>query len=259
MIPATSLQVVAEGPDVEVKEGPQPVPNGFDLQALEAALRLRDDHSDIAITAMVSGADLHEDVLKRTVGPFVGDIVLVADPTARPWDSRRTAMTLSAAIRHLGGADLILCGRQSSDWSTGLVPQILAAELDMACLTLVRSLRLEAGQLHAECLADEGSRSLAADLPAVVTVTSELGELRYPTVKERLGAARRRPQHLDAATLGVPESGGPIVTVTGIEIPVVSSHVEFVEAASGEVAGRELARLLLDRGMASVQKGGTAS
>jgi electron transfer flavoprotein beta subunit len=257
LIPPASLQVVPEGPDLEVKEGSQPVPNGFDLQALEAALRIRDDRGDLEIIAVVSGADLHDDVLKRTVGPLVDDLVLVDDRETRPWDSRQIAMTLAAAIRHLGGADIVLCGRQSSDWNASMVPHVLAAELDLACLTLVRSLRIEDGRLHVECLADDGTRSLSADLPALVTVTSELGELRYPTGKERLAAARRRPRLLDRESLDIADGSAPLVTVTAIEIPVMTSNCEFIEAASGEEAGRELARVLMDRGMASVRKGGT--
>ena len=60
------------------------------------------------------------------------------DPALDTWDSHLVAAALAASIRVLGGADLVLCGRQASDWDHGVVPLLLAEALGMPCLTLAR-------------------------------------------------------------------------------------------------------------------------
>jgi len=83
----------------------------------------------------------------------------------------------------------------------------------------------------------------------VVTVTSELGALRMPTVAARLQAARKQPKTLTLADLGVAPSARKAPAVTDLAIPVTGRACTFIEAADGPGAGAQLAETLLNAGV----------
>ena len=165
LTPATALELDRAAVKIGGGAGSPPVINGFDEQALEAALLLRESLGDLEIVALSVGDRFNQQVMKRALEVGADDLVLVQDPALDTWDSRRVGAALAAAIRELGGADLVLCGRQASDWDNALVPFVLAEELGLPCLTLAR--RLDPGALT---VADVGPPPLViADLAVPVT------------------------------------------------------------------------------------------
>lgn len=93
-----------------------------------------------------------------------------------------------------------------------------------------------------------------SELPAVVTVTNELGALRMPTARARLAAARLKPTVLTVADLDMVRPTTPRVELLNLAIPVVGRERRFIEAADGATAGRRLAEILVAEGV--VQNGG---
>ena len=87
--------------------------NAYDEQALEAAIRLRDAGVECTITAVTVGND-GGSVLKHAAALGADEIVSVA-PAAPGLDCAAVATLLAAYVRHIGAADLVLCGRQASD------------------------------------------------------------------------------------------------------------------------------------------------
>ena len=246
LTPASSLSLDQTAPKVTAATGSPEVINGFDEQALEAAVRLREDAGELEIIAVSVGDRFDAEVMKRALAAGADDLVLVQDATLDTWDSRYVAVTLAATIRHIGGADLVLCGRQASDWDNALVPIILAEELGMPCLTLARRLLIEAGRVEVERVLGDESQLMSAELPAVVTVTSELGELRFPTVRERLAAARRQPRRLLLADVAAPAPRTTPLEVLELAIPITGRQCQFVEATDPAAAGARLADVLLE-------------
>ncbi len=247
LTPATSLELDREA--TKIRAGGPPVINGFDEQALEAALRLRESLGDLEIVALSAGNRLDQQVLKRALEVGADELVLVEDPLLDTWDPRLVAGVLAAAVRHLGGADLVLCGRQASDWDNALVPFVLAELLGLPCLTLARRVSADGGRVEVERVLADGTQTMEADLPALVTVTSELGELRFPTVPARLAAARRQPRRLTLAELGERPEQAPPFEIVDLAIPVSGRACAFVEAADGAAAGARLAETLLEAGV----------
>jgi electron transfer flavoprotein beta subunit len=190
--------------------------------------------------------------MKRALEVGADDLVLVQDPAFDTWDSRQVATALAAAIRALGGAELVLCGRQASDWDNALVPLLLAEELGLPCLTLARRLSVTGGEVEVERVLADGAQVMRASLPALVTVTSELGPLRFPTVPARLAAARRQPRLLGSAELDLPAVAAPPLVVSDLEVPVTGRVCELVVADSGAAAGVRLAETLLEAGLVRV-------
>ena len=84
---------------------------------------------------------------------------------------------------------------------------------------------------------------MSSALPAVVTVTSELGALRMPTARARLATARRQPRHLSLAELAV-SAPAPRTLVGELAIPVVGRECSYIDAADPAAAGRALADVL---------------
>jgi len=228
-----------------------PVTNGYDEQALEAALRLRNSLGELEVVALSLGDRFQLDVMKRALAVGADELVLVQDPGLDTWNAFRLAEVLAAAIAHLGGADLILCGRQASDWDNALVPLVLAEYLGLPCLALARSVGIVGQQVQVERALEDGVQLMEADLPAVVTVTSELGELRYPTVKARLKAARQQPRLLSLAEIGAPPARPPLLEVVDLDLPLSSRECQFVTGADGAEAGRSLAGILVGASVAA--------
>jgi electron transfer flavoprotein beta subunit len=255
LTPATSLALDARDKKIRASAASPPVINGFDEQGIEAALRLRETIKDLEIVCVAAGDRFNADVMKRALAVGADQLVLVQDPSLDTWNSYPIAAALAAAIRQIGGADLILCGRQGSDWDNGLVPYILAELLAMPLLTLARRVSVTDGKrVEIERVLADGSMTMEAALPAVVTVTSELGPLRLPSVAARLSAARKKPRQIALAELGVAEAPAPAPEVVDLAIPVTGRNCTFIEAADGSVAGARLAETLLQAG--TVRLGG---
>ncbi len=248
LTPATSLELDRDAVKIGSGAGSPPVINGFDEQALEAALLLRESLGELEIVALSAGDRFNQQVMKRALEVGADELVLVQDPSLDTWDPRPAADALAAAIRHLGGADLVLCGRQASDWDNALVPFLLAEALGLPCLTLARRVAVAGDEVEVERVLADGTQIMRASLPALVTVTSELGPLRFPTVPARLAAARRQPRLLGLAELDLAERGAPPLEVRALAVPVTGRACTFVEAADGAAAGARLAEVLLEAG-----------
>lgn len=244
LTPATDLALDQAATKIRQAVPGPPVINGYDEQALEAALRLRESLGDLEIVGLSLGEKFDTDVMKRSIAVGADKLILVQDPSLDTWDSRLVATTLAAAIRHLGGADLVLCGRQASDWDHGVVPILLADALGMPCLTLARAVAVQGQTVEIDRVISDGTQLMSADLPAVVTVTSELGDLRLPTARARLATARVQPTVIPLAELGVQPA--PARTVTGdLSIPLVGRACTYFDAADPAAAGRALAEAIL--------------
>ncbi len=255
LTPASSLVLDKQEKRVRVGTSAPPVINGFDEQALEAALRLREADKEIEIVCVAAGDRFNMDVMKRSLAVGADQLVLVQDSSLNTWNSYPVAAALSAVIQKIGGADLVLCGRQGSDWDNALTPCILADLLKVPMLTLAKTVGIRVGkQVHIERVLANGSMAMSAELPALVTVTSELGALRMPTVAARLAAARKQPRVFALSELGGIDTQSYAPEVVDLAIPVMGRSCTFIEAADGHQAGFRLAETLLAKGAIQLQR-----
>jgi len=254
LTPATDLVLDRERKKILGPPNVPPVINGFDEQALEAALRLKDNRQgstddNCQIVALSAGSRFNLDVVKRALAVGADELVLIQDAALDTWDSHFIARVLAAAIQHLSPVDLVLCGRQASDWDNAQVPLILAEMLKWPCLTLARRVEVEGTRVRVERVLSDGFQVMEGELPAVVTVTSELGELRYPTARARLLATRRQPRYVSLQELGVKADVSPVVEVLDLTLPMEERDCQFVEGTNGAEAGRRLAEILVGAGL----------
>ena len=121
------------------------------------------------------------------------DLVLLDDEAFGGGDSWSTANSLAEAVKKIGEYDLILCGRESSDWNAGQVGSGIAEILGIPSVTLAKKIEITDGKARVERVTDNGHEVIEVDLPALVTVSSEIGEARYPSIKGVMTAKRKQP------------------------------------------------------------------
>jgi electron transfer flavoprotein beta subunit len=221
--------------------------NGFDEQALEAALRLKDAGLDCTISVISVGGD-PGDILKHAASLGAGDLVSIpADPANL--DSHATAALLAAAIRGSGGADLVLCGRQASDDDQAVVPALLGELLDLPIVTIARAVAAADGPAwRVTRVTPDGDEVVEVSGAAVVTISNELGDARYPTAANKIKARRVKPTVVAIDELGLaPEDLQPRVAFTRQFVPTIQGNCEFISGDSpAETADRLVARLRED-------------
>ena len=222
--------------------------NAYDEQAMEAALRIRDGGVPCVITAVSVGSDSSADVLKRCLAMGADAAVLVRDPQAGRQDGFRTAALLARAIEELGDVDVVLCGRQGSDYDQGVVPGVMAERLDWALVTLASDVQTDGMSLRVARVTAAGIEEIEATMPAVVSVSNEIGLPRSPTSRGMLEARRKRPTVYEAADL-LPNESGQGVELMRITVPDVQGQCEFIEGESPNAVVKELFQKLVEAGV----------
>jgi electron transfer flavoprotein alpha/beta subunit len=179
-----------------IREGVASIINPFDVYALEEGLRQKEKHGG-TVTVLSMGPPQVDEALREAISLGVDDAYLLSDRGFAGADTLATAYTLAAGIRKLGGADMILMGRQAIDGDTGQVGPGVAENLDIPHVTDIRKIEsVEAdGTIVVERLLEDGYVRLRTKLPALFTVVKEINEPRLPSLKGKL-RARKEPIHV---------------------------------------------------------------
>ena len=241
-MPAAAFRIDPDARQVVPPPNIPPVVNGFDENAVEAALQIKDEQG-ANITVISSGTTFALDVMKKPLSMGADELVLLQDDAfANSVDSFFTVQLLTSAINKLGGFDLIICGRQASDWDNAQVPLGVAETLGMACITLGKKVDVQDDKVVVERLAPDGFEVVEADLPALVTVSNELGQPRYPTLRGIMAATRKRPTVWTTGDLDLDDSQlEPRVTLHDLFVPVREQDCEIIEGDDDADAARKLA------------------
>ncbi|MCP4714451.1 MAG: electron transfer flavoprotein subunit beta/FixA family protein [Deltaproteobacteria bacterium] len=243
---STGTTVDSEAKKVILPQGTPPVLNPYDENALEAALKIKDAQG-AQVTVISAGRNLAKPVLRKSIAVGADELILLEDAAFGNLNSYATAHLLAAAIREVGEYDLILCGRQAADTDAGQVGSGIAQILNVPCITAACKLELSDGKALVERVVSDGIEEVEAPLPAVVTASSEIGDMRYPGVKEIMAAQKvpitvRKAQDLecDVSQLKRPS------LVSMASPPGRKTECQFIEAETPEEAGVDLAVTVRD-------------
>lgn len=219
----------------------------FDGNALEVALKLREARaSGDGITVLTLGPKRADEMLKKALA-LTADAAVRVNADDDPFDSAAKARVLAAAIQKLGGADLILAGRQAADWEAGQVGGMIAEELGLPCVPFVSRIEPDAEGLKLRQELDSGYATVRLGGAAVVTVTNdETNVLRSAKVKDVLAAAKKPITVWELADLGVTAEilADPAVEVLDLALPEVRRQSEIVEGETPQERAVNLARRL---------------
>lgn len=171
------------------RAGAENVLNPPDKNALEVALELKDTHGG-TVTLVSMGPPLFKDYLGLCLGMGADRAILLSDRLFAGADTYPTSRTLARAIQKLGGYDLVICGEESADASTGQVPPGLAEWLGVPQITFVDEVRVQGDAVIARRALGSSYEVLEAEMPAVVSVVVGSNEPRFPDF-DRVEAAAK--------------------------------------------------------------------
>ena len=239
--PASAFQVDTEAKRVIPPKGTPPVLNPFDENALEAALRIKDTQ-DVRIIVLSMGRNLAKPVIIKSLAAGADELILLQDDDFEELSSNATAYVLTEAIRKAGDHDLILCGRQAEDTDAGQVGSGIAELLVIPVITVARKIETGNGKVRIERLSSDGYEVVEAVLPVLVTASSEIGELRSPSLKDILAAQKKPTTVWSARDLGLDHSQLKSANLCRLFIPPRrEANCEIIGGDSGEEAGTNLA------------------
>ncbi len=199
--PASAFQVDREALRV-IPQGISPVINPFDENALEAALRIK-DRFGAGVTVLTVGETVAQPVMRKALAAGADKLVILTDPLFKDLDSYSVASVLAASIKKLGPFDIILFGRQAGDWDFGVTGPYVADMLEVPVVSLARRVEIENRSVLVEQLCEGGYKVVKAPMPVVVTVSSEVGELRYPNVRALVDAKKKPVTILHGEDIGL--------------------------------------------------------
>lgn len=246
--PASAFKVDEAAKRVIPAGGVAQVVSQFDGIAVEAALRIKDALGDGKITIISMGPASARDAIKHGLAMGADEGVLLCDDAFENGDSYTTALALAKAIEKIGEYDLVLFGRQATDWDAGTTGSGVAEMLGIPSVTLAKSVTVKDGKIAVERVLLEGYDTIEAPLPAAVTISNELGEPRYPKLQQIMQAARKQVTTWTAADLGLDASqvGRPAVRLNLERLfqPVSEVECEVIEGETPEEAAQKLAQRL---------------
>lgn len=226
--------------------GIPPVMNGYDANALEEAVRLKEQQG-AKVTAVSVGDDGARDALRRAIALGATAAVQVED--AADLDSSSTGEVLAAAIAKLAPFDLILCGRQASDTDGGQVLFGLAELLGLPALSPIKKIvEVEDGALVVDRIVEDGAQRVRVELPALLGVSSELNQPRYPAMKGVLIARRAQIPIWRRSDLGLADLSGR-VELRRLYVETREARTELVTGDSPAAIGARLADRLREAGL----------
>jgi electron transfer flavoprotein beta subunit len=152
--------------------------NPFDENALEAAIQIK-EKMDAKITVLSLGKKVSDTVMRKVLAAGADELILLQDYKFEKLDSHSTACALADAINKIGKYDLILTGRQAGDWDSGQVGLILGEILNIPCINMARHISITDESVRVHKSIPVGYEKVKAKMPALITVSNEVGELRY--------------------------------------------------------------------------------
>ena len=212
--------------------------NPWDEFAVEEALLLSERFDGDSVV-MTMGGEESVEALKRAVAMGVGEAVLLCDTAFAGSDAWGTAHILAEAIKQQDDYGLILTGKQSVDGNSGLVAPGLAAKLGLPFVSQVtRILDISDNRVTVQRALDEGRQTMRVPLPAVISVSKEINEPRYPNFMGIRKASRMQYPAVGADDLaGLDRSqvgaGAALIKWTNLRKPPArTGKCEFIQGTT---------------------------
>jgi electron transfer flavoprotein beta subunit len=246
--PPSAFKIDAAKNEVIPAPGIAPVLSQFDGIAAEAALRIKEAAGDTKVTVISMGAESAQAAIKQVLAMGADEGVLLRDAAFDNGDPHTTATVLTAAIKKLGDVDAVFCGRQAADWDWGQTGILIAEGLGWPEAIIAKGVELEGSALRVQRVLEDGYETVDAPLPAVVTVSNEFGEPRYPKLQQIMQAARKTVTPWSAADLGVDPgtvgAAGARLKLERLYIPEKEGKAEIMDGETPADQAKQLVEKL---------------
>lgn len=158
--------------------------NPEDLNALEQALKLKEQYPGTTVTVLTMGPARAAEVIREALYRGADKGIVLSDRAFAGADTLATSYAISAAIRKIGNYDLILGGRQAIDGDTAQVGPQVAEKLGLPQITYAEEIiSAENGKVRVKRRIENGVETVEGPLPLVVTVNGSADACRPRNAK----------------------------------------------------------------------------
>ena len=179
----------------------------LDEYAVEQALQVADAAGGGEIVYVTMGPDDAVEALRKALSMGGDAAVHVVDDALHGSDALATSLVLATSLEKIradqGEVDLVVCGMSSTDGTMSVVPAMLSERLGIPGLTMAAHLSVEGGSVTIRRDGDDASTTVTSQLPALVSVTDQTGEARYPSFKGIMAAKKKPVTTWTLADLGI--------------------------------------------------------
>ncbi len=158
--------------------------NPEDLNALEQALRIKDQYPGTTVKILTMGPGRAADVIREGLFRGTDGGILLTDRAFAGSDTLATSYALGQALKKMGKIDLIIAGRQAIDGDTAQVGPQVAEKLNMLQVTYVEEIKeLKNNSIVLKRRLDRGVEIVQTKTPLVITVNGTAPECRARNAK----------------------------------------------------------------------------
>ena len=182
-VPDTSGKVAVNPDGTLDRASMQTITNPDDLNAVEAALKLKDE-TGCKVVVVTMGPPPAEGMLRELIARGADEAVLVSGREFGGSDTYATSQILAAAINRIGveKEDIIMCGRQAIDGDTAQVGPQIAEKLGLPQVSYAANIQKDGNTLTIQRMLEDGYMTIKVNTPCLLTCIKELNEPRYMSV-----------------------------------------------------------------------------
>lgn len=162
-----------------IRDGVPSILNPDDANALEEALRMKDNDENIHVTVITMGPPQADFMLRECLAMGADEAILLSDRAFGGADTWATSNTIAAGIKKIGDYDLIFAGRQAIDGDTAQVGPQIAEKLDIPQVTYVQNFEIKGKEVTVQRQLEDGYEVIKVDTPVLLTAVKELNDPRY--------------------------------------------------------------------------------
>lgn len=236
-VPNTNEVKINQETGTLIRDGVESIINPDDKNALEGALRLKDQYGGNVI-AVSMGPLQAKEALREAYAMGADEVYLVSGREFGGSDTWATATILAAAIEKIGNYDVIFCGRQAIDGDTAQVGPEIAEFLDIPQVTYAKDIKEKDGKFIITRSTDGVDYIMESSKPLLITAIQELNEPRYPMVSRIFEAYEKEIKIIEFKDLDVDPTqiglkGSP-TNVFKSFVPVKEKNSEMIEGKTIE-------------------------
>jgi len=218
-------------------------------RALEVALSYADANAGTEVVVLSMSPESAAATVRKGLAMGASSAVQVVDEALVGADAGLTAEVLAAALQRIG-YDLVIAGNESTDGSGGVLPAMIAELLDVPNATSLNSVEITDAEVRGERASDDATMQVAAQLPAVISITERLPDARFPNFKGIMAAKKKPFETLSLADLGVDADttdAARSIMISLAEKPPRTAGTKIVDEGD---AGEQLADFLVQNRLA---------
>ncbi len=232
-VPDTTAKITFMDENTKLNEsGIQFIIGPYDDYALAKGVELKESHAGSTLTVLNVGEANTEPTIRKALAIGADDAIRI---NANPVDSMFVGRQI-AEIAKKEKYDLILMGRESIDYNSGVVHGIVGSLLEIPSVSPVMELAIDGKTVKLTREIEGGKEFIEMELPLVAGCQEPIAEWKIPNMRGIMTARTKQLNVVDPIEI---ESGSEVLSYKS---PVEKGAVKLVDAEHAE----ELIDLLIN-------------